>query len=216
MIRRAEQYQPVVQLQAGTKVTLVFLEGRAHRRAPEGVRTASIHARKDNEMTHSRQTRARRRLAMPAAALMAALAARRLLVGQHRRVLAVPAGGRAGRATASPPPIPPFPGRQAARCSREPLWQVRAAETDKPPARGPEPAAETPSCPAALRWRVQPLRLAGAAVCRRRTRASITPRPASDNGGSGRTGRPRITRPCRLPRPRARAADAGSLVRCPG
>ena len=27
MIRRAEQYQPVVQLQAGTKVTLVFLEG---------------------------------------------------------------------------------------------------------------------------------------------------------------------------------------------
>ena len=27
MIRRAEQYQPVIQLQAGTKVTLVFLEG---------------------------------------------------------------------------------------------------------------------------------------------------------------------------------------------
>ena len=27
MIRRAEQYQPVVQLQAGTHVTLVFLEG---------------------------------------------------------------------------------------------------------------------------------------------------------------------------------------------
>ena len=29
MIRRAEQYQPVIQLQAGTKVTLVFLEGVA-------------------------------------------------------------------------------------------------------------------------------------------------------------------------------------------
>ena len=27
MIRRAEQYQPVIQLQAGTRVTLVFLEG---------------------------------------------------------------------------------------------------------------------------------------------------------------------------------------------
>ena len=39
MIRRAEQYQPVVQLQAGTKVTLVFLEGaRIDGRAP--VRTA--------------------------------------------------------------------------------------------------------------------------------------------------------------------------------
>ena len=35
MIRRAEQYQPVVQLQAGTKVTLVFLEGaRIDGRAP--------------------------------------------------------------------------------------------------------------------------------------------------------------------------------------
>ena len=39
MIRRAEQYQPVVQLQAGTKVTLVFLEGaRIDGRGP--VRTA--------------------------------------------------------------------------------------------------------------------------------------------------------------------------------
>ena len=39
MIRRAEQYQPVIQLQAGTKVTLVFLEGaRIDGRAP--VRTA--------------------------------------------------------------------------------------------------------------------------------------------------------------------------------
>ena len=27
MIRRAEQYQPVIQLRAGTRVTLVFLEG---------------------------------------------------------------------------------------------------------------------------------------------------------------------------------------------
>ena len=36
MIRRAEQYQPVVQLQAGTKVTLVFLEGaRIDGRAPQ-------------------------------------------------------------------------------------------------------------------------------------------------------------------------------------
>ena len=36
MIRRAEQYQPVVQLQAGTKVTLVFLEGaRIDGRAPK-------------------------------------------------------------------------------------------------------------------------------------------------------------------------------------
>ena len=38
MIRRAEQYQPVVQLQAGTKVTLVFLEGAridGRARAPE-------------------------------------------------------------------------------------------------------------------------------------------------------------------------------------
>ncbi len=35
MIRRAEQYQPVIQLQAGTKVTLVFLEGaRIDGRAP--------------------------------------------------------------------------------------------------------------------------------------------------------------------------------------
>ena len=43
MIRRAEQYQPVVQLQAGTKVTLVFLEGaRIDGRAP--VQTA----RKEN------------------------------------------------------------------------------------------------------------------------------------------------------------------------
>ena len=40
MIRRAEQYQPVIQLQAGTKVTLVFLEGaRIDGRAP--VRTAN-------------------------------------------------------------------------------------------------------------------------------------------------------------------------------
>ena len=39
MIRRAEQYQPVVQLQAGTKVTLVFLEGaRIDGRSP--VKTA--------------------------------------------------------------------------------------------------------------------------------------------------------------------------------
>ena len=39
MIRRAEQYQPVIQLQAGTKVTLVFLEGaRIDGRAP--IRTA--------------------------------------------------------------------------------------------------------------------------------------------------------------------------------
>ena len=39
MIRRAEQYQPVIQLQAGTKVTLVFLEGaRIDGRVP--VRTA--------------------------------------------------------------------------------------------------------------------------------------------------------------------------------
>ncbi len=36
MIRRAEQYQPVIQLQAGTKVTLVFLEGaRIDGRAPK-------------------------------------------------------------------------------------------------------------------------------------------------------------------------------------
>ncbi|MYF85535.1 MAG: hypothetical protein F4178_03175, partial [Rhodospirillaceae bacterium] len=42
MIRRAEQYQPVIQLQAGTKVTLVFLEGariegtpRSDGRAPQ-------------------------------------------------------------------------------------------------------------------------------------------------------------------------------------
>ena len=41
MIRRAEQYQPVVQLQAGTKVTLVFLEGaRIDGRAPKPTRTA--------------------------------------------------------------------------------------------------------------------------------------------------------------------------------
>ena len=47
MIRRAEQYQPVVQLQAGTKVTLVFLEGarlsgtpRSDGRAPKPTRTA--------------------------------------------------------------------------------------------------------------------------------------------------------------------------------
>ncbi len=40
MIRRAEQYQPVVQLQAGTKVTLVFLEGaRIDGRAPAPART---------------------------------------------------------------------------------------------------------------------------------------------------------------------------------
>ena len=47
MIRRAEQYQPVVQLQAGTKVTLVFLEGariggtpRSGGRAPAPTQTA--------------------------------------------------------------------------------------------------------------------------------------------------------------------------------
>ena len=47
MIRRAEQYQPVVQLQAGTKVTLVFLEGariggtpRSDGRAPSPTQTA--------------------------------------------------------------------------------------------------------------------------------------------------------------------------------
>ena len=41
MIRRAEQYQPVVQLQAGTKVTLVFLEGaRMDGRAPVPTQTA--------------------------------------------------------------------------------------------------------------------------------------------------------------------------------
>ncbi len=47
MIRRAEQYQPVVQLQAGTKVTLVFLEGariggtpRSDGRAPAPTQTA--------------------------------------------------------------------------------------------------------------------------------------------------------------------------------
>ena len=40
MIRRAEQYQPVVQLQAGTKVTLVFLEGaRIDGRAPAPTQT---------------------------------------------------------------------------------------------------------------------------------------------------------------------------------
>ncbi|MYK89972.1 MAG: hypothetical protein F4018_17440 [Acidobacteria bacterium] len=37
MIRRAEQYQPVVQLQAGTKVTLVFLEGARIGGAPRAV-----------------------------------------------------------------------------------------------------------------------------------------------------------------------------------
>ena len=41
MIRRAEQYQPVVQLQAGTRVTLVFLEGaRIDGRAPAPAQTA--------------------------------------------------------------------------------------------------------------------------------------------------------------------------------
>ena len=47
MIRRAEQYQPVIQLQAGTKVTLVFLEGariggtpRSGGRAPANTQTA--------------------------------------------------------------------------------------------------------------------------------------------------------------------------------
>ena len=41
MIRRAEQYQPVVQLQAGTRVTLVFLEGaRIDGRAPVPTQTA--------------------------------------------------------------------------------------------------------------------------------------------------------------------------------
>ena len=40
MIRRAEQYQPVIQLQAGTKVTLVFLEGaRIDGRAPSPAST---------------------------------------------------------------------------------------------------------------------------------------------------------------------------------
>ena len=42
MIRRAEQYQPVVQLQAGTKVTLVFLEGaRIDGRARTSAQTQS-------------------------------------------------------------------------------------------------------------------------------------------------------------------------------
>ena len=42
MIRRAEQYQPVIQLQAGTKVTLVFLEGaRIDGRAPVGSAAAN-------------------------------------------------------------------------------------------------------------------------------------------------------------------------------
>ena len=41
MIRRAEQYQPVVQLQAGTRVTLVFLEGaRIDGRAAKPTQTA--------------------------------------------------------------------------------------------------------------------------------------------------------------------------------
>ena len=41
MIRRAEQYQPVVQLQAGTRVTLVFLEGaRIDGRAPANTQSA--------------------------------------------------------------------------------------------------------------------------------------------------------------------------------
>ena len=41
MIRRAEQYQPVVQLQAGTRVTLVFLEGaRIDGRVPAPTQTA--------------------------------------------------------------------------------------------------------------------------------------------------------------------------------
>ena len=39
MIRRAEQYQPVVQLQAGTRVTLVFLEGARIGGAPRRNRT---------------------------------------------------------------------------------------------------------------------------------------------------------------------------------
>ena len=39
MIRRAEQYQPVVQLQAGTRVTLVFLEGARIGGAPPQDRT---------------------------------------------------------------------------------------------------------------------------------------------------------------------------------
>ncbi len=43
MIRRAEQYQPVIQLQAGTKVTLVFLEGaRIDGRAPGSVAGAGV------------------------------------------------------------------------------------------------------------------------------------------------------------------------------
>ena len=45
MIRRAEQYQPVVQLQAGTKVTLVFLEGARIGGAPrpDGLRGTLRH-----------------------------------------------------------------------------------------------------------------------------------------------------------------------------
>ena len=47
MIRRAEQYQPVIQLQAGTKVTLVFLEGaRIDGRPAASARTAIRTGRK--------------------------------------------------------------------------------------------------------------------------------------------------------------------------
>ncbi|MYF86442.1 MAG: hypothetical protein F4178_08475 [Rhodospirillaceae bacterium] len=47
MIRRAEQYQPVVQLQAGTRVTLVFLEGARIDGRPVAPRQAQS-ARKGN------------------------------------------------------------------------------------------------------------------------------------------------------------------------
>ena len=47
MIRRAEQYQPVIQLQAGTKVTLVFLEGARIDGRPAAPRQAQS-ARKAN------------------------------------------------------------------------------------------------------------------------------------------------------------------------
>ena len=47
MIRRAEQYQPVIQLQAGTKVTLVFLEGARIDGRPAAPRQAPS-ARKGN------------------------------------------------------------------------------------------------------------------------------------------------------------------------
>ena len=45
MIRRAEQYQPVVQLQAGTKVTLVFLEGARIGGAPGNAAAGTVNRR---------------------------------------------------------------------------------------------------------------------------------------------------------------------------